>query len=70
MNDLQRYGGWALITGASSGLGREFARLIAASGVNCVLVGLEGERLEALAGELTERHSVACRFLEQDLTAD
>lgn len=70
MNDLQRYGGWALITGASSGLGREFARLIAASGVNCVLVGLEGERLEALAGELSDRHSVACRFLEQDLTAD
>lgn len=70
MSHLQRYGGWAVITGASSGLGRAFARLMAAEGIDCVLVGLEGERLEALARELSAEHSVCCRTLEQDLADD
>ena len=33
----ERFGPWALITGASSGIGKEFARQIAASGINVVL---------------------------------
>lgn len=70
MTDLRRYKGWALITGASSGLGREFARQIAAAGVDCVLVGLGGEALAALKSELTQRHGVSCRALELDLAPD
>jgi short-subunit dehydrogenase len=70
MSRLKRYGGWALITGASSGLGRAFARVMAAEGIDCVLVGLEGECLEALARELSTEHSVRCRTLEQDLAED
>ena len=46
--DKERFGPWALITGASSGIGKEFARQIAASGINVVLVA----RRDALLAEL------------------
>ena len=70
MNKMSNYGGWALITGASSGIGREFACQIAAKGVNCVLVARRGERLKTLAEELKKDHGIECRCIEQDLTAD
>ncbi|GMV90746.1 MAG: short-chain dehydrogenase [Candidatus Hydrogenedentota bacterium] len=69
MPNLKVYQGWALITGASAGIGREFARAIAARGVSCVLVARRADRLEELAVELRDQHGVECRCVEQDLTA-
>jgi len=57
----------ALITGASSGLGVEFARLFARDGVNVVLVARRQDRLEALARELSEKHGVHARVHAADL---
>jgi hypothetical protein len=37
--DRKRFGSWALVAGASSGIGKEFARQIAASGIHVALVG-------------------------------
>jgi len=67
---LKNYQGWALITGASSGLGRAFARCIAAEGVDCLLVGLGTGALAEVEEELVRDHGVACRSLEQDLAAE
>jgi NAD(P)-dependent dehydrogenase (short-subunit alcohol dehydrogenase family) len=44
--DKKRFGPWALVTGASSGIGKEFARQIAASGINVVLVARRESLLE------------------------
>jgi len=67
--NLKRYGKWCLVTGASSGLGLEFARALAADGLNLVLVARRRERLEKLADGLKEQSGVETLVIEQDLSA-
>ena len=61
--------GFALITGASSGIGACFARALAARGRNLVLVARSRDKLEALARELAATHSLRVEVIEQDLSA-
>jgi short-subunit dehydrogenase len=58
----------ALVTGASSGLGLEFARLLAAGGCDLVLVARSGEKLDAIASDLHARHHVNVETLALDLS--
>jgi len=66
---LRRYGPWALVTGASSGIGEEFARRLAACGFGLILVARRRERLERLAVELMHDHGARCLILPIDLAA-
>src|SRR5438552_13143517 len=59
--------GYALVTGASRGLGRCFARTLAARKQNLVLVARSGEKLEALARELRNAHGIQVETIPFDL---
>jgi short-subunit dehydrogenase len=63
----ERYGDWALITGASAGLGAEFARAMAREGINCVLTARRADRLSELAQELKSGWQIETRIVVADL---
>jgi short-subunit dehydrogenase len=58
----------ALVTGASAGLGVEFARQLAAEGLNLVLVARRKEKLDHVANELRQAHGVEVTTAEADLS--
>lgn len=59
---------WALVTGASSGIGAEFARLLAARGMHLVLVSRREAPMRQLAEELFTRHGTRAEIIPADLT--
>jgi uncharacterized protein len=68
--DRERFGPWALITGASSGIGKEFARQIAASGINVVLVARRDALLAELGRAISQEFNVQYRVLAVDLSQE
>ncbi len=58
----------ALVTGASSGLGLEFSKLLAQDGYNLVIVARDRQKLQQVAGELQARYKIQARVLVKDLS--
>ncbi|HUC54387.1 MAG TPA: SDR family oxidoreductase [Candidatus Cybelea sp.] len=61
---------FAIITGASQGLGEVFARALAGRGQNLILVARSRDKLENLASELKRSHAILAEALELDLASD
>src|SRR6267143_2622725 len=68
--DKKRFGPWALVTGASSGIGKEFARQIAASGINVVLVARREKLLDEVGQGLANGFNVQYRTVVADLSQE
>lgn len=64
---LARCGPWAVVTGASSGIGASFCRALAALHFNVVLVARREAMLETLSAELRDKHGVQTRVVAVDL---
>src|ERR1043166_352986 len=58
---------WALITGASAGIGRELAQVFAADHFNLILVARNQARLEEVAAQLRRQHGIETKVLVHDL---
>jgi short-subunit dehydrogenase len=64
-----KYGPWAIVTGASSGIGRAITTELAAKGLNLVLVARRQTELEQVARHLSAQHGVETRVLAADLAS-
>jgi uncharacterized protein len=68
--DRIRFGPWAVVTGASSGIGRAIARQIAASGINVVLVARRRALLEEVGHDVSTEFGVQHRVVVADLSTE
>jgi hypothetical protein len=61
--DKKKFGPWAIVTGASSGIGKEFAKQLASSGLNVVLVARRSSLLEELGNRLVQEFGIEYRVV-------
>ena len=68
--DKEKFGPWAVITGASSGIGKEYARQLAANGLNVVLVARRLPLLEEVGKKLAKEFGIQYRTVQVNLAED
>lgn len=65
----EKFGSWAIVTGASSGIGKEFAHQLASAGMNLILIARRENLLEEITLELSKKYGVQAKNKKLDLTA-
>jgi len=67
--NLRQYGNWALVTGATDGIGKQYARSFAKRGLNVILVSRTLSKLEDVAKEIAETFNVQTQVIAVDFTS-
>jgi short-subunit dehydrogenase len=67
---IKKYGEWALISGASSGIGLEYAKQLAKKGLNIILVARRKEKLEEVANSIQQTHGIKTKVIVADLATE
>jgi short-subunit dehydrogenase len=67
-NFKHKYGSWALVTGASTGIGRSFSEQLAQQGFNLVAVARNQSRLEILKNDLETKYDIHVKTISEDLS--
>lgn len=68
MTFKEQYGPWALVTGASAGIGEEFARQLARMGLNLILIARRKQRIDDLARQLQSANKIQVKPIAVDLS--
>ncbi len=68
VNIAATYGGWAVVTGSTDGIGKEYAHAIAKRGMNVVLISRNETKLRAVADEISRSSGVTVKWIVADFT--
>ena len=66
--NLQKYGQWSIVTGATDGIGKGFAIQLAKKKINVVLISRTAEKLKELAAELETKYAIKTKIVALDYT--
>ncbi|XP_073998008.1 very-long-chain 3-oxoacyl-CoA reductase-like isoform X1 [Rhodnius prolixus] len=66
--DFQKYGQWAVVTGSTDGIGKEFAKKLASKGVDICLISRTEEKLKTTAKEIGDTYGVKTKYIVADFT--
>ncbi|KAM9312172.1 uncharacterized protein PAF06_010089 [Gastrophryne carolinensis] len=66
--DLRKYGGWAVVTGATDGIGKAYAEELARRGFDVVLISRSQEKLQRVANEIKQQHQHKTKIIQADFT--
>ncbi|GIY05149.1 very-long-chain 3-oxoacyl-CoA reductase-A [Caerostris extrusa] len=68
--DWRKLGRWAVVTGSTDGIGKSYAKALAAKGFNVVLISRTQAKLDAVAEEIVKKYSVETKTIAVDITDD
>ncbi|VDP94973.1 unnamed protein product [Echinostoma caproni] len=67
-HNLKKAGEWAIVTGATDGIGKAYAQELARDGLNIMLISRNMEKLESVAKEIQDAHNVKTKVVQCDFT--